>query len=77
MLEPAAMRAVGVRDGANRWFGAIETASAQGFVWACLHDHRTLEEARTCARARLTAYEVGGDAFSTFRPARTAGSSPW
>lgn len=53
MEQAAGLRAVGVRNSDNSWFGAIETAGSSGYVWTCLHNHRTLGEARACAQARV------------------------
>jgi hypothetical protein len=62
--QPAAMRAVGVRNSGSSWYGAIEAAQADGYVWACLHEHAGLAEARACAEARLVTGSKAGAAWS-------------
>ncbi len=64
MSQLATMRPVGVRNGDRSWYGAIEAARAEGYVWACLHEHQTLAEARACAEQRLALHVERGGPWS-------------
>lgn len=64
MNQLVAMRAVGVRNADHSWYGAIEASRAEGYVWACLHEHPSLAEARACAEHRLALHVERGGPWS-------------